>query len=48
MMMVIAITEKGEKKMPFIDEDRLYENRENRRRARQRRHVLYANRRRIR
>ena len=26
MMMVIAITEKGEKKMPFIDEDRLYEN----------------------
>lgn len=26
MMMVIAITEKGEKKMPFIDEDSLYEN----------------------
>lgn len=25
MMMVIAITEKGENKMPFIDEDRLYE-----------------------
>ena len=26
MMMVIAITEKGEKKMTFLDTDRLYDN----------------------
>ena len=26
MMMVIAITEKGKNKIPFIDEDSLYEN----------------------